>query len=356
MWATWLLLSVLPFGSGCAGWKYKNPLNLPEDVHAQKEERRAEIIKDFEMKRSFALLNAAQARLGQGDEAGSREALDKLLKLSPDHVAARLMKAEIHLVNYQLEEARQEVETVLAKNPGNPQALHAMGLIKEASGNAEESADYFGQAAELAPTDPQITLDYESTIDPRYSQAGMRPEKWQGAEEEQSPENGPNATDKTTQIRLLAMERAANSPRTAAILRRAMAAMAAGESDSAITQVRQAINLEPQNSRLPRQVALEALRSNHPEVASAILQTALDHLPQSGELYRLYGLSLYRQQQFRPAEIALRKAVTLDNHDALAYFLLGQVLARLGQSEQSQEFLKEACRLDSTLSAHTQTR
>jgi len=267
-----------------------------------------------------------------------------------------LLKAELHLTKYELEEAKQEIESVLAKSPQHPQALHSFGLIMEAMGNSEQAAEYFGRAAELAPSDPLVTLDYESSIDPRYSQPGFRPETSPTLDadgNEIAPVTTPGSVEPG---RLLALERVAGSARTAAILRRAMVAMSAGDSDTTIAQVRQALKIEPENVRLPRQVALEALRSNHPEIASAVLQSAVEQMTQSAELYRLYGLSLYRQQQYRPAELALRKAVSLDNRDALAYFLLGQALARLGQTDQSQAFLTEAARLDSTLSVQTQTR
>jgi tetratricopeptide (TPR) repeat protein len=350
------LACLLPPAAGCAGWNYSNPMNIPEDVHVQKEDRRAEIVKTFELKRGIALLNAAQTRLRQGDDTGAREAVNQLLKLAPENLAGHLLKAELHLLHYELEEARREVAFVLEKEPQNVQALHSMGLIEEALGHTEQSAELFGKVAELAPENPLLTIDYESMIDPRYSQAGEKPENEGSFEAEAREGLSPGEPGSGQQVKILALDRAACSPRTVAILRRAMAAMTAGESDSAIVQIRQALDLEPENSRLLYRVALEALRSNHPEIASAIMEPALEQLPPTSELYRLYGLSLYRQQQFRPAEIALRKAVSLDNRDALAYFLLGRALARLGQSDRSQEFLTEACRLDASLSVRTQTR
>lgn len=356
-WWPWsgmlMLLVALP---GCAGWKFKNPLPIAPDVHAKREERRAELVKEYEQKRALALLNAAQTRLQQGDEAGAKQSLNQLLALNPNHLEGRLLHAELLLMSYELEEAKQVVEGVLTEQPDQPQALHTMGLIEEALGQGEEAAEYFGRAAELAPEDPLVTLDYESTIDPRYSQPGAMPEKTALLDAQGNEISAASSVGDGSRVHLLSLEQATSSPRTVALLRRAMVAMTAGESDEAIAQLRQAMTLEPENLRLYRQVALEALRSNHPEVASATLQTALKQLPQSSELYRLYGLSLYRQQQFRPAEIALRQAVSLDNRDALAYFLLGQALARLGQADQSQEFLQEACRLDSSLSAQTQAR
>ena len=352
----WLLLAgVMLLGSGCAGIPFKNPLPVAEDVHAKKEKRREEIVKEYEEKRSQALYQAAITRLHQGDDAGCRQAVQQLLQLAPQHAAGRLLKAEDHLMRYELAEAQHEIQQVLKDSPEHPQALHAMGLVKEALGESEAAAEFFGRAAELAPDDQIVAMDYESSMDPDYSSPDIQPESNSQAALELENTNTKQKQIDTNSVKLVAL-RASDNPRTQTMLRKALLAIPARETEVAITQIQQAMELEPENFRIPQLFALEAIKTNHSEVACPILKASVTHFPQSAELYRLYGLALYRDQQYQASEQALREAVSLDNRDALAYFLLGQVLSRVGQTDQSQHFLTEAARLDPSLSAQTLTR
>ena len=300
------ILLLLLASSGCAGWRFKNPITTTPDVREKRLARRAELIKDFEQKRAQALLNAAQTRLSLGDESGAREALRQLLEMAPDHADGRLLNAELHVLNFELERARLDVEAVLAQQPQHPRALHALGLILDALGDAEEAAEYFGRAAELAPEDALLTLDYESTIDPRFSRVGAMPEKsppkFDGTSRANDRESFADYPAEAFQsAQLLALEQAANTPRAAAMLRRAVHALRLGDRKLAIDQFQRAFEAEPQNERLARQVTLETLRANQPEVACAVLPAVLERWPQSSELYRLYGLSLYRHGQYDAA-------------------------------------------------------
>ena len=348
-------LGLMILGTGCAAIPLKNPLPIAEDVHAKKEKRREEIVKEYEAKRSTALYQSALTRLRQGDDAGCRQALEKLLELNPHHAEGRLLKAEDHLMRYELLEAQQEIDQVLNKAPEHPQALHAMGLVKEALGESEAAAEYFGHAAELAPEDPLVAMDYQTSMDPTYISHGVRPESAAPAGFDSVSNDSVSAQDHVQAVKL-ASERASQNTRVRVMLRRGLTAMHEGDTEVAITQVQQAMNLESENIWVPQLVALEAIKTNHPEVACPILKASVQQFPQSTELYRLYGVALYQDQQYAAAENALRKAVSLDNRNALAYFLLGQVLSRVGQSDQSQQCLTEAVRLDPSLSAQTLTR
>jgi len=221
--------------------------------------------------------------------------------------------------------------------------------VQEALGNGNEAAEFFGRAAELDPENPLVTLDYETSMDPNYSSAGVTPETLILSDNHARAEHrsGNSHLSEKTQLKL---EQATTNPRTAAMLRRAMLALASGDRNVTLAEVRQATQLEPTNFRIPRQIALEAIKTNHSVVACEILADAVERFPQSAELYRLYGLALYQEQRLPAAEQALRKATSLDNRDALAYFLLGQVFLRMGSSDQAQHFLAEAGRLDPSLS------
>jgi uncharacterized protein HemY len=58
-------------------------------------------------------------------------------------------------------------------------------------------------------------------------------------------------------------------------------------------------------------------------------------------------MAAYRMRRYSEAEAALRQSLSLDNSQALSYFLLGSALEHLGQPEAGGRYRSEAARLDS---------
>ena len=58
-------------------------------------------------------------------------------------------------------------------------------------------------------------------------------------------------------------------------------------------------------------------------------------------------MAAYRMRRYADAETALRQSLSLDNSQALSYFLLGSALEHLGKPEESERYRSEAARLDS---------
>jgi Flp pilus assembly protein TadD len=84
-------------------------------------------------------------------------------------------------------------------------------------------------------------------------------------------------------------------------------------------------------------------------VAVNVARDASVRFPASGSLLRTLGVAYYRQGDLQSSQLVLQQALSLDKHDALAYFLLGCTHTKLGQSQQAQECYSQAERLDARL-------
>jgi uncharacterized protein HemY len=92
--------------------------------------------------------------------------------------------------------------------------------------------------------------------------------------------------------------------------------------------------------------AAASLRSGNPAQAIDLLHPAAEQFPDSAGVFRMLGAAYYRQADYAAARKALQTALALDKDNALSYFLMGQALKKLGQSEQAEQMLHEAARLD----------
>ena len=67
-----------------------------------------------------------------------------------------------------------------------------------------------------------------------------------------------------------------------------------------------------------------------------------NRLPSTG----CWARAQYRLGDYAAAQVAIAQGLSLDKSDALAYFLMGSTLARLGQAEAAERQFAEAARLD----------
>src|SRR6185295_11577342 len=146
--------------SGCAN--FGRPAPDPEDVSVQARHRREDVVRSFEGKRDQAQIASAVTRWKSGDVKGCREALDKLLERNPKYREGQLLMAELLLSEQQPEAAIAQLQQVLADNPSDPRAHHAMGLALEAEGQTDEAIESFKRAGELAPKNELYALSYKT--------------------------------------------------------------------------------------------------------------------------------------------------------------------------------------------------
>ena len=108
---------------------------------------------------------------------------------------------------------------------------------------------------------------------------------------------------------------------------------------------RDAAARNPDDPRIPTASALAALAKNRPDVAIRLAEDAPGRFGDYVPLLRVLGASYYRKGDYPSSQVVLQQALSLDKSDALAYFLLGCTLAKLGQSDAAETALAHARQL-----------
>lgn len=152
------LASLVLLSTGCAGWK-KN-VQAPT-LTANREERAAEAVREFEEHRDAAQLEAALDRFKQGDVRAAEAMLATIVARRPDHTEARLRLAELLWSRGDLS-AEGHLRAVLQAQPNRAEAHHALGLLLDGTNRGDEARYHFAQAAAL---DPQNEI-YRQTCGP----------------------------------------------------------------------------------------------------------------------------------------------------------------------------------------------
>lgn len=115
----------------------------------------------------------ATARSRQGDRAGSRAVVDRLLGRNPQHVGARLLKARLMVGTDESGAAVPLVEGVLSGDPRNSEAWQVLGDIKLFNGaDLPGAVQAFRKVIEIAPKAPLANAAIGSTLLYQYDIAG----------------------------------------------------------------------------------------------------------------------------------------------------------------------------------------
>ena len=141
------LVGLLAILAGCAGWKDRLK---PPSVTADREARSAEAIREFEERRDSAQLEAALDRWKQGDISTAEASLAAIIRRRPDCNDARMRLAEILWSRNDIA-AEPHLRAVLQTEPNRAEAHHALGLLLDGTGRADEAHQYLTKAAELEP-------------------------------------------------------------------------------------------------------------------------------------------------------------------------------------------------------------
>ena len=143
-----------------------------------------------------------------------------------------------------------------------------------------------------------------------------------------------------------ASRRATEVQSAAKLLKMGQRALSEGNPATARAYFHKAMVVNPDDPQIPAQAAVAALGSNDPNSAIDVLEKALQAFPKSASLHRILAAAHYRRGDFRSSQVAAQQALSLDNANALSYFLVGSALSRLGQPEAAEKHLRQARRLD----------
>lgn len=193
--------------AGCAAPRLPGPWQT--DFARLKQQRAEQAVREFEQYRDFAEYQAALHRWEQGDAQTCSEQIGKLLQRNPDHCPARLLLAEVYLVQQREAEALAEVQRVLEAEPRNAEAHHLMGLVLDAQGRFAEAQQHYRRAAELEPTEDRYRLAYTLALPPadgspeapRRASAEVQAERL--AHQQPSPGSAPGARGAPSAFHLL---------------------------------------------------------------------------------------------------------------------------------------------------------
>jgi len=309
------------------------------DVSRRRTERKAKLLDEYERKRTGAQYQAAAMRLQQGDIDGAAETLASILARHPHDRDARLLQADIHLLQDQAEQAEQVIRQVLAENPDDAAAVHALGLVLLTLDRVDQGATYLEKAAELAPENPvyRAALREARGHDTRSS-ADMPPTMAVASD-----------AGAAAPANLQEEPAAAVSADAERLVRQGAAALRAGRVEQAESLFRRAQARQPRSERLALSIAVEACRNRRFPLAARLVSDAVQQQADSAALYRMLGYCRLQLGETAAARDALQHALSLDNGDALAYFLLGQTLNKLGQFDAAGRHIATARRLDPTL-------
>lgn len=383
-WASRLMLIGVALSAGCRSVPLPKPPS--GDVAAEKRERDAVAIEQFETNRNFAEFQAARIAYERGDFRNSRTGLESLLRRVPRHRDARLLLAVVLSDQGEHAEALAQAQTTVDDFPNDPDAHRALGHLLEELNQHEDAWAHFDRAEKLAAqtntaladgsllaeTTPAKGMETSPGTSPGQNvpHAGLNPASSvvaaSGIEAKDPGRSAPSAREKSTMVMLDGCTDRndginggscpPNGPDAAGLVRQGEQAMAAGDTDRALVCFRQAVGLEPNNPHIPTLAAVAALRQNRPEVAVTVAQESRGRFPRWMPLLQTLGTAYYRQGDYLSSQLVLRQALSLDKSDALAYFLLGCTHDKLGQSGDAEACFAEARRIDPSLAGQAPSR
>jgi tetratricopeptide (TPR) repeat protein len=266
--------------------------NSAEDVGPSRESRSVALAREFDRRRDDAQFQAAASAWQRGDLDGCHKLIDQLLERNPADRRSRLMLADVLLFSGQTAQAADELSKLVADDPKDAVAQHAFAEVLDAIGRPAEAIGHHEEAARL---EPKNELYAQSATSARNALASLNSATTQSSQPTQ-PAGSADSQD-------------AHTP-----LERAAAALAANDAQQAIEAATQGLSQTPD---------------------------------QAEPLYRVLGTAYYRHGDYAAAQSALSQALSLDKSDALAYFLQGHVLDKLGQTDAAARSFNEAARLDS---------
>jgi predicted Zn-dependent protease len=228
------------------------------------------------------------------------------------------------------------MEKLSAVYPQDLQVCRAFGLILKAKGDPIAANRRFAQAEQLAAAQANRS---QTIVDEGVVQASYV-----------APVDNVEAPAVPAEAEPVAPEPPVlkDSHHDAAqLLGRGEAALTNKQIDEARRLLKAAIDASGDDPQTALAASIAALKLEQSALSYELASHAVRRFPTSAALHRVRGLAAYRMRRYSDAEGALRQSLSLDNSQALSYFLLGSALEHLGKTEEGARYRSEAARLDS---------
>jgi Tfp pilus assembly protein PilF len=147
----------------------------------------------------------------------------------------------------------------------------------------------------------------------------------------------------------------AGVPKSAASLyQQALASIAGGNSEKAISELQQAVALYPNFALALNQLGVQYLKRGQVDKAADVLQRAVKLLPEEYEFQLNYGIVLLNQMKFSEAEQQLRAAKKKNETAFAPHLYLGMTLVSLKNYQEAEPMLQRAITIggDKAAKAH----
>lgn len=355
--AGWICLVgfILP---GCASMAL--PQAPVEDVTPQRRARNEAAIREFELKRDQAQYGAAAFSWETGDLDGCYESLTQLIRRTPHHRKGRLLLADVFLFREQPQLALEQLQAAAAHHPDDAEVEHSLGLAFDALGDTTTALAHYERAHALAPGDERFATSLN--LARQFAAGGVPPVAPASFTPPTNAAGVADGNDASANAGYPAPPAAGHSSRRHAArgstssrseqeaaderLDHAKAALMDEDAAGALACLREACASAPHDPQLLIAAATLALRHGQPGIASSLLEEASPSFSHHARVQLTRGLALYRRGDYQGARQVLERAVSLDNTNALSYFLLGSSLAKLGQEDAAEWHYQRAQELD----------
>ncbi|MGA7123021.1 MAG: tetratricopeptide repeat protein [Polyangiaceae bacterium] len=111
---------------------------------------------------AYSFLGVAFFELGEVEAA--RDAYTACLKLAPEHLGARVALCHVLRVLGDLRGALREGTDALSRSPGDPDALHAVGLVYHARGDRVAARKYLEAFLDTGP-EFEVSLEVRALLE-----------------------------------------------------------------------------------------------------------------------------------------------------------------------------------------------
>ncbi len=260
------------------------------------------------------------------------------------HQAGRLAAAE---AAYRL---------VLARAPGQPNALYLCGVLRLAKGQAEEAERLLRLAAKVRPDDAETSFAHANALY-RSGRPGAAIERYRALVARWPGHAGArinlsNALREAGEAEAAlaeaeaAVKVATGANRAAAEATRGAALLSLERTEEAIAAYREAIAAEPGHAAAHAGLAASLLRAGRPAEALAAAESAALLAPELAEAEFLRAMALAGLRAGPAAMAGLERTIALDPGHAKAHLNLGNLLAEEDRLEEAEASCRRAIALD----------
>ncbi len=339
----------------------------------------------------------AQAAYGSGEREQALQASDRALELRPDWQQGALLKAhllgvedrnaalafmqafleshpdasEVRL-NYaralvserRYAEAKNQFQLLLTSNPDNANLAFTLGLLSAQIGDGPAADEQFRRALALGYGDPdavhfQLGQVNEKLDRPaeaaRWYRSVQSGDQFVAAQSRYALLLARNDGVEEARLYLQSLEVAEDEQRVQLIQAEAHMLREMRQYGQAYAVLDQALVERPDNRALLYDVALAAERIDRLEVTEAQLLRLIALEPDSAQAYNALGYTLAdRTERFDEAREYIAQALALAPDDPFILDSMGWVEYRLGNVDQSMQFLRRAYEMqaDPEIAAH----